>query len=106
METDMDCAAIWKEANEAGLKAVKDYTDKYPHSLCGFAWITIRPARGKFVTYLKSVNAGHTGVYGGYEVSLRGTNTQCIEAKIAGTRAMADVLKSHGINLSVADRLD
>ena len=37
--------------------------------MCGFAWINIKPARGKFVTWLKKAGIGRTdSYYGGYTV--------------------------------------
>ena len=35
--------------------------------MCGFAWVNISPARGKFVNYLKKLNKGHKSYYGGWD---------------------------------------
>jgi len=98
-----ECARIYKEAYAAGLEAGKevgvpkfivgdaiglsneiDYSKKtyVLEGLCGFAWVNVSPARGAFVNYLKSINAGHK----------------------AG--AFAKVLNSYGINASAGSRLD
>ena len=37
--------------------------------VCGFAGVVIKPARGKFVSYLKSIGKGHKHYYGGWYVS-------------------------------------
>ena len=38
---------------------------------CGFAGVVIKPARGKFVSYLKSLGMGYKHYYGGYYVPVR-----------------------------------
>lgn len=78
---------------------------------CGFAWVTIKPARGPMVQYLKSINLGstidHSG--GGYQIwysRLHTLGTQSISVHEAAARAFADVLASHGVPASVGSRLD
>jgi hypothetical protein len=78
--TKNQCHNIYVEAYEAGLAAGKDAdTPKFVvgspttplgsdidfskktyilDGLCGFAWVTISPARGAFVNYLKSREIG------------------------------------------------
>ena len=117
-----ECARIYKEAYAAGLIAGKevgvpkfivgdaiglgneiDYTKKtyILEGLCGFAWVNISPARGAFVTYLKSINAGHKAYYGGYEFFVHEFG-QSIDRK----SAFAGVLRSYGIPASAGSRLD
>jgi hypothetical protein len=121
-----ECARIYKEAYEAGLKAGKEVgvpkfivgdaiglSDQIDFSkktyvlegLCGFAWINISPARGAFVTYCKSINAGHKGYYGGYEIWVREFG-QSVDRKSAFAGAFAEVLRKYGINASAGSRLD
>lgn len=123
-----ECARIYKEAHEAGLAAGAacvptpmvvgtpttplgndiDFTKKtyvVPTGVCGFAWINISPARGAFVNYLKSINAGHKGYYGGYEVWVRAFG-QSYEQKVAYAHAFAEVCKIYGINAYGSGRLD
>lgn len=121
-----ECARIYKEAYAAGLKAGKEVgvpkfivgdaiglSDQIDFSkktyvlegLCGFAWINISPARGAFVTYLKSINAGSKGYYGGYEIWVREFG-QSVDRKSAFAGAFAQVLNSYGINASAGSRLD
>ena len=73
--------------------------------VCGFAWVTIKPARGAFVEYLKSINAGHKGYYGGYEVWVREFG-QSYEQKIAYAGAFAQVCEQYGITAYAGGRLD
>ena len=122
-----ECARIYKEAYAAGLKAGKEVgvpkfvvgTPTTPlgndidfkqktyilEGLCGFAWVNISPARGAFVTYLKSINAGHKAYYGGYEFFVHEFG-QSITRKEAFARAFATVLRSYGIPASAGSRLD
>ena len=81
--------------------------------LCGFAWVTIRPARGAFVNYLKARGIGHAGYYGGYEISTNaiekemGVNFgQSYERKMEAAEAFAGVLQAWGINAVAEGRLD
>ena len=119
---------IYKEAHQAGLSAGEackptpmvvgtpttvlgndiDYakpTYFVPQGVCGFAWVNISPARGAFVNYLKSINAGHKGYYGGYEVWVRAFG-QSYEQKIAYAHAFAEVCRAYGINAYGSGRLD
>lgn len=76
-----------------------------PQGVCGFAWITVKPARGAFVEYAKSINAGHKGYYGGYEIWVREFG-QSYEQKIAYAGAFAQILESYGITAYSGGRLD
>lgn len=82
-----------------------------PQGLCGFAWVTIKPARGALVTLLKSLGIGYKGYYGGWQISafdLSATAgaTQSVEIKEAAVRAAAKVLSEHGVTCSSSSRLD
>ena len=80
---------------------------------CGFAWVKIRPARGKLVNYLKSIGVGGTDSYaGGYRVSSYdicsqpGSWAQQMDIKYAGCSAFAEVLRDHGVNAYADSRMD
>ena len=121
-----ECARIYKEAYAAGLQAGKevgvpkfivgdaiglsneiDYSKKtyVLEGLCGFAWVNISPARGAFVTYLKSINEGHKAYYGGYEFFVHEFG-QSVDRKSAFAGAFAEVLRKYGIPASAGSRLD
>ena len=123
-----ECARSYKEAYEAGIKAGKEaiptpmivgqpttplgndidfkkQTYFVSEGACGFAWVTISPARGAFVTYLKSINAGSKGYYGGYQIWVREFG-QSITRKEAFAGAFAKVLNSYGISAFAESRLD
>ena len=122
-----ECARIYKEAYEAGLLAGKDAdTPQFVvgspttalgsdidfskktyilDGLCGYAWVNISPARGAFVTYLKSIDVGRKGYYGGFEVSVREFG-QSVDRKYAFAQAFAEILGKYGIQASAGSRLD
>ena len=86
-----------------------DYTkDTYYVSdgLCGFAWINIKPARGKFVTWLKKASIGRTdSYYGGYTIWVSEFG-QSVARKENYARAFAKVLGDNGITAYNMSRLD
>ena len=63
---------------------------------CGFAYVTIKPARGPLVSYMKKVSRGHRAYYGGWEVSVH-AHGQSMERKAAHAKAMADYLTAEGV---------
>jgi hypothetical protein len=73
--------------------------------VCGFAWIKIRPARGKFVKWLKATDKGHAGYNGGYEIWV-GAFGQSMTRKEAYADAFAKVLQDAGINAYAQSRMD
>ena len=73
--------------------------------LCGFAWVTIRPARGAFVNYLKAKDWGSRGYSGGWEIWVSNFN-QSMTRKEAYAKAFAAVLQNYGINATAGSRLD
>ena len=112
---------LLKKAEDAGLKAglevsTNPVTFKDVHSgqtydvaegMCGFAWVNISPARGKFVNYLKKIGKGYTSYQGGYNVPAGGVELgQSITRKEAYAEAFAKVLQDWGIKCYVSSRLD
>ena len=73
--------------------------------VCGFAGVVIKPARGKFVSYLKSIGMGHKHYYGGWYVSVRAFN-QSLTRKEAYAEAFAKVLSEAGMKCYVDSRMD
>lgn len=129
--TKTRAARIFKEAVAAGDKAYKDAvptpmivgTPTTPlgndidysketyfvsEGLCGFAWVTIRPARGAFVNYLKSIQVGSNGYYGGWRVGYQYTNFkgQSYTRNVAAAGAFSGVLQKYGIDAFSEGRLD
>jgi hypothetical protein len=74
--------------------------------VCGFAWVSIRPARGKLVNWLKKNGIGRKNNYeGGYQVSVFEFG-QSMEQKEAYARAFAKVLRENGIDAYAGSRMD
>ena len=73
--------------------------------VCGFAGVVIKPARGKFVSYLKSIGMGNKHYYGGWYVSVREFG-QSLTRKEAYAEAFADVLKEVGMKVYVDSMMD
>lgn len=106
--TDDEVKTIIQEAQAEAKRFTKAYIEQNgEHFPCGFAWVTIRPARGQFVKVMKQMNVGDKGWETGWCVwNPSGNGTQCMDAKVAGARAFADALKKHGIDVSVGQRMD
>ena len=124
-----ECARIYKEADAAGSAAAeaavptpmivgtpttplgndidfKKQTYFVSEGACGFAWVKIFPARGKFVSYLKAIGVGSTNGYeGGYDIWVSGYG-QSVTRKEAYAGAFAKVLTQYGIKAYGQSRLD
>lgn len=72
---------------------------------CGFAGVVIKPARGKFVSYLRSIGIGHKHYYGGYYVPVREFG-QSLARKEAYAEAYAKILSEEGMSCYVDSRMD
>ena len=73
--------------------------------VCGFAGVVIKPARGKFVSYLKGLDKGYKHYYGGWYVSVREFG-QSLTRKEAYAEAFAKVLGEVGMRCYVDSRMD
>ena len=119
---------LFESAHEAGLKAGRevgvspmivgspstpfgsdiDYSKKtyfVESGVCGFAGVVIKPARGKFVSYLKKLGMGYKHYYGGWYVSVREFG-QSLTRKEAYAEAFAKVLGEVGMRCYVDSRMD
>lgn len=99
-------AQIYTNAFTKGCEAVAGRADGYP---CGFATVTIRPARGEFVKWCKENKIGRIGYNGGWTLSSYECSSfkgQNMYVKEDGCRAFADFLKAHGLKASVTTRMD
>ena len=74
--------------------------------VCGFAWVNIKPARGKFVTWMKKNNVGRKdNYYGGWTVWVSGFG-QSMARKEDYARAFSKVLNDYGITAYSMSRMD
>ena len=73
---------------------------------CGFVWLNIRPAKGKFVTYLKQNALGYKASYsGGWSLPIHQFG-QSMQRKEAYSYAFNKVLSSYGIRAQTMSRMD
>lgn len=111
--TKENAPQIYQEAMSAAQAASYQYYEKYGEGMfnCGFAWVNINPARGAFVSYLKSQSIGSKGYPKGWQIwSIwdRGIvkYQQDMSVKFAGAQAFVEVLQKYGIPASASQRLD
>ena len=103
-----------QDAAVAARVAAKASMDKNPgaYGACGFAWVTIRPARGPFVTWLKKQKIGSLAYGGGWQlwtnhvITLPDEWSQSIDIKEDACYAFAQVLRENGIDAYAGSRLD
>ena len=110
-----DPTYIWHEAKNKAVKAVDDYMkDKEEPMYCGFASVSIHPARGKFVNFLKKQGIGDNGYRGGYRISYydimplrhQYRTTQSLDIKEIATEAFRDELRKYGLTAYADSRAD
>lgn len=124
----MDASLIYAKADAAGKAAVEklhvvpmivghaknffgndiDYSKQTYYvedGVCGFAWVTVKPANSKFAKFLKASGLGRKGVYGGMSMWIRDYN-QSLQKKEAYAHAFARVLNENGINAYSESRMD
>ena len=106
---------IYREACAAAVKAVDEHMQGRKEPMyCGFANISIRPARGAFVKFLKDSKIGDSGWNGGYRISYydimpkghRYGHTQSMDIKEIGCDAFCDALEKYGITAYMESRAD
>ena len=81
---------------------------------CGFANVSIHPARGRFVSFMKKADIGDNGYKGGYRISYydimpqdhQYRMTQSLDIKEVATEAFRDELKKYGLTVYAESRAD
>ena len=108
-------ADMFIDAKKACLKAVDEYVEKHGEPMyCGFANVSIHPARGRLVKFLKEMEVGSNGYRGGWRISYydmmpkghRYGHTQSMDIKEEGCNAFADALEKYGIEAYMESRAD
>ncbi len=108
-------ADMFLNARKVAVKAVDDYMkDKEEPMYCGFASVSIHPARGKFVKFMKDAGVGDNGYRGGYRISYYDimpkdhpySHTQSMSIKEEACEAFRDELKKYGLTVYAESRAD
>ena len=108
-------AKQYLDAREQAVKAVDEYMEgKEEPMYCGFASVRIRPARGKFVSFLKKAGVGDNGWNGGYRISYyevmppdhKYRHTQSMDIKEVAFEAFANALTKYGLKAGYESRAD
>jgi hypothetical protein len=110
----VDPLEMYMDAMKACVTAVDEAYEKYGEPMyCGFASVTIRPARGRFVKFIQKLGLGHRGVYGGYSLTYHDimkehklAYTQSMDLKEIGCHAFAKTLGKYGIEAVMESRPD
>jgi hypothetical protein len=108
-------AEVFAEAKAAAQVAYDEAVENQTHWFpCGFAWVTVKPARGSFVTWCKAKGLGSKAYGGGWQFwssevvneMWTANQGQCMELKYAACRAFAEVLKANGLDAYADQRMD
>ena len=101
-------------ARKKAVEAVDLYmVNKEEAMYCGFANVSIHPARGKFVSFMKKASIGSSGSRG-YRISYydimptdhQYRHTQSMDIKEVASDAVKDELKKYGLTVYSESRAD
>ena len=102
-------------ARKKAVEAVDRYMiGKEEPMYCGFANVSIHPARGRFVSFMKKAGVGDSGFRGGYRISYydimpqdhQYARTQSLDIKEIATEAFRDELRKYGLTVYAESRAD
>jgi hypothetical protein len=102
-------------ARKKAVEAVDLYMlDKEEAMYCGFANVSIHPAQGKFVSFMKKAGTGSNGYRGGWRISYYDimpadheySRTQSMDIKEVACDAFRDELKKYGLTVYSESRAD
>ena len=108
-------ADMFLNARNKAVEAVDAYVEKYGEPMyCGFANVSIHPARGRFVSFMKKADIGDKGYRGGYRISYydimpqdhQYARTQSLDIKEVATEAFRDELRKYGLTVYAESRAD
>ena len=108
-------ADMFLNARKVAIKAVDDFVAKHGEPMyCGFASVSIHPARGRFVSFMKKAGIGDKGYSGGYRISYydimpqdhQYRSTQSLDIKEVATETFRDELRKYGMTVYADSRAD
>ena len=106
---------MYFNARQEAIKAVDAYVEKYGEPMyCGFANVSIHPARGRFVSFMKKAGVGDNGYRGGYRISYYDimpkdhpySHTQSMSIREVACDAFRDELVKYGLTVYSESRAD
>ena len=108
-------ADMFLNARKVAIKAVDDFVAKHGEPMyCGFANVSIHPARGRFVSFMKKADIGSSGYRGGWRISYydimpqdhQYRHTQSMSIKEEACEAFRDELRKYGLTVYAESRAD
>ena len=108
-------ADMFLNARKVAIKAVDDFVAKHGEPMyCGFANVSVHPARGRFVSFMKKADVGSKGYGGGYRISYYDimpkdhpySHTQSMSIKEEACEAFRDELRKYGMTVYAESRAD
>ena len=108
-------ADMFLNARKVAIKAVDDFVAEHGEPMyCGFANVSIHPARGRFVSFMKKADIGSKGYQGGYRISYYDimpqdhpySHTQSMSIREEACEAFRDELKKYGLTVYAESRAD
>ena len=100
--------------NKAGEAVDKFMEGREEPMYCGFAYVSIHPAKGRFVNILKKAGIGDKGYRSGYRISYyditpqdhRWRHCQSLDIKEIACEAFRDELRKYGLTVYAESRAD
>ena len=108
-------ADMFINARNKAVEAVDKFMEGREEPMyCGFANVSIHPARGRFVNILKKAGIGDKGYRGGYRISYydimpqdhRWRHCQSLDIKEIACEAFRDELRKYGLTVYAESRAD
>ena len=108
-------ADMFLNARNKAIEAVDKFMQGREEPMyCGFANVSIHPAKGRFVNILKKAGIGDKGYRGGYRISYydimpqdhRWRHCQSLDIKEIACEAFRDELRKYGLTVYAESRAD
>ena len=108
-------ADMFINARNKAVEAVDKFMEGRDEPMyCGFANVSIHPAKGRFVNILKKAGIGDKGYRGGYRISYydimpqdhRWRHCQSLDIKEIACEAFRDELRKYGLTVYAESRAD
>ena len=108
-------ADMFLNARNKAVEAVDKFMEGREEPMyCGFANVSIHPAKGRFIKILKGAGIGDKGFRGGYRISYYDimpkdhpySHTQSMSIKEEACEAFRDELRKYGLTVYAESRAD